>query len=210
EDDLRHVLTERAVTVLDGDDGHEHEPDHHGHGGPFGEHSELIFAVLSAALWGTGLVLGLTSILDGGWLTAVFVTSGLFGGWFTTQEAIESIRNGRMEIDFLMLIAAVGAAVLGRWEEGALLLALFSLGHALEGYAMGRARRAIEALADIAPATALVRRDHAGSADSTDSTVSAELGHVPEIDVPVEALAVGDLVVVKPHARIPADGFIIA
>ena len=51
-----------------------------------------------------------------------------------------------------MLVAAAGAAALGKWEEGALLLALFSVGHALEGYAMGRARRAIEALTELAPA----------------------------------------------------------
>ena len=91
-----------------------------------------------------------------------------------------------------MLIAAGGAALLGKWEEGALLLALFSIGHALEGYAMGRARRAIEALAELAPATAVVRRDGT------------------EFEVPVEELRLGDIVVVKPNERIPSDGFVIA
>ena len=77
------------------------------------------------------------------------------------REAYDSIRAGRFEIDFLMLVAAAGAAALGEWFEGGLLLFLFSIGHALEGYAMGRARRAIEALAELAPATARVRRDGA-------------------------------------------------
>ena len=57
-----------------------------------------------------------------------------------------------------MLVASIGAAALGEWFEGALLLFLFSVGHALENYAMGRAKRAIEALAELAPQSALVRR----------------------------------------------------
>ncbi|MGN6693566.1 MAG: heavy metal translocating P-type ATPase [Aquihabitans sp.] len=195
---LRSVLADRKVFVADGQvdhaegDGHDHGTGEHDHGGPFGERSELVFAVASASLWALGLVLELTAALEGAPITAIFIASGLLGGYYTTREAIDSVRNGRFEIDFLMLVAALGAAVLGKWEEGALLLALFSLGHALEGYAMGRARRAIEALAELAPATAVVR-DAQG-----------------EREVPVEELAVGDTVVVKPNERIPADGFVAA
>jgi len=90
-----------------------------------------------------------------------------------------------------MLVAAAGAAALGAWAEGALLLFLFSIGHALENYAMGRARRAIEALAELAPRTAHVRRD----------------GQV--VELPVEDLRVGDTVVVRPNERLPADGFVV-
>ncbi|WP_330294912.1 P-type ATPase [Streptomyces sp. NBC_00503] len=102
------------------------------------------------------------------------------------------MRAGRFQVDFLMLVAAAGAAAIGRWEEGAALLVLFSLGHALEGYAMGRARRSIEALGAIAPRTALVRRGTAAPAE-----------------VSVEELAVADTVVVRPHTRVPADGFVV-
>ncbi|MFX6230845.1 heavy metal translocating P-type ATPase, partial [Acinetobacter baumannii] len=77
----------------------------------------------------------------------------------TVREAVDNIRLKRFEIDTLMLVAAAGAAALGSWAEGALLLFLFSLGHALEHYAMGRAKRAIEALAKLAPEVASVRRD---------------------------------------------------
>jgi Cd2+/Zn2+-exporting ATPase len=90
-----------------------------------------------------------------------------------------------------MLVAAAGAAALGEWAEGALLLFLFSLGHALEHYAMGRARRAIEALADLAPETAVVRRGE------------------DEREIPVEALRVGDVVIVRTNERLPADGFVV-
>ena len=90
-----------------------------------------------------------------------------------------------------MLVAAAGAAALGEWFEGGLLLFLFSIGHALEGYAMGRARRAIEALAELAPATARVRRNG------------------QESEIPVEDLRVGDTVVVRPDERIAADGVVV-
>ena len=90
-----------------------------------------------------------------------------------------------------MLVAAAGAATLGAWAEGALLLFLFSIGHALEGYAMGRAKRAIEELSELAPRTARVRRN----------------GN--ETEIPVEELIIGDIVVVKPDERVPADGFVI-
>ncbi|MCP4620986.1 MAG: HAD-IC family P-type ATPase, partial [Bradyrhizobium sp.] len=126
------------------------------------------------------------------WLpVALFVGAYYCGGFFTLREAIGNLKRKRFEIDTLMLVAAAGAAALGAWAEGALLLFLFSLGHALEHYAMGRAKRAIEALAELAPETALVLRD----------------GKLQEL--PVEALLVGDVVTVKPDERIAADGFVL-
>lgn len=189
-----HTSTEadRGRRVADTtDDGHEDSHDH-AHGGPFGERSELIFAVVSVVLWIIGFVAELTGALGDSTLAVVFIVSGCFGGYFTLRGAIQSVRNGRFEIDFLMLVAAGGAALLQKWEEGALLLALFSIGHALESYAMGRARQAIEALSDLAPPTAVVRRE----------------GRESEIDV--EDLVIGDVVVVKPNERIAADGFVLS
>jgi len=133
---LRQALADRKVGVAgaaagghDEHAGHDHGGGEHGagdhdHGGPFGERSEIIFALASASLWAIGLALELSKAAEGAPVTAVFIASALFGGYFTSREAIESVRNGRFEIDFLMLFAAVGAAVLGKWEEGALLLAL--------------------------------------------------------------------------------------
>ncbi|MBL8774920.1 MAG: heavy metal translocating P-type ATPase [Acidimicrobiales bacterium] len=192
---LREALQRRGVKVqAPGEDpeAHDHPKGQHDHGGPFGERSELVFAITSAALWTVGFVLELATDLSETALTLLFIAAGVFGGYFTAREALESVRNRRFEIDFLMLVAAAGAAALGKWEEGALLLALFSLGHALEGYAMGRARRAIEALGELAPKTATVRA-------GTD-----------EREIPVEQLSLGDVVIVKPNERIPADGFVVA
>ncbi|MFF3213132.1 heavy metal translocating P-type ATPase [Streptomyces sp. NPDC002886] len=160
--------------------------------GFLGERAELVSALLALAVYLTGLTLQLTGY-GGPVPQALFVAAYAFGGFFTLREALLAVRGGRFQVDFLMLVAAAGAAAIGRWEEGAVLLVLFSLGHALEGYAMGRARRSIEALGALAPRTALVRR-----------------GPGAPVEVPVEELAVGDTVVVRPHTRVPADGFVAA
>jgi len=169
------------------------EPDsaEHAHATIFGFSAELIFV----AMCGLTLLLGWSIATFGnvpGWVPqSLLVATYFFGGWFTFREAIQHLRVRQFEIDTLMLVAAVGAAILGEWAEGALLLFLFSLGHALEAYAMGRAKRAIEALADLAPRTARVRRS----------------GDVTEISV--DDLIVGDIVVIRPNERLPADGFVI-
>ena len=175
--------------------GHDHaagEHDHdHAHGGIFGPNTELIFALACGALLGIGFAIE-KLVAAPAWLPlALFLGAYFCGGFFTLREAIDNLKQRRFEIDTLMLVAAAGAAALGAWAEGALLLFLFSLGHALEHYAMGRAKRAIEALAELAPETALVLRD----------------GELKEL--PVEELVVGDNVTVKPDERIPADGFIL-
>lgn len=170
----------------------EHEEHEHEHGGPFGERSELVFSLACGALTGIGWGLeraGVTSLVT----TSLFVVAYVLGAWFTAKEVVVALRARRFEIDFLMLLAAIGAAILGEWFEGALLLFLFTLGHGLEGYAMRRARNAIGALAKLVPETAL-RVDDDGRED----------------EVAVADLAVGDRILVKPNTRIPADGFVSA
>lgn len=121
-----------------------------------------------------------------------YLATYLLGGFFTVQEAYRSVREGRFEVDFLMLVAALGAATVGKFAEGAVLLFLFSLGHALEEYAMSRATKSINALASLAPRTATVKQADGQTAE-----------------VPVEQLQFGDKVIVRPNSRIPADGFLI-
>ncbi|MFZ1266035.1 MAG: heavy metal translocating P-type ATPase, partial [Anaerolineae bacterium] len=102
-----------------------------------------------------------------------------------------ALRERRFDTDLLMVIAALGAAALGDFAEGGLLLFLFSLGHVLEERALDRARAAVRALADLAPKTALVRRDG------------------KEQELPVESLRLDDVVIVRPGVRIPMDGIIL-
>ena len=172
------------------DEKKEHEHDH-AHGGIFGKNSELIFSLICGTLLGIGFGLsfiqGVSSIVP----LSFYIGAYFFGGFFTTKEAIEAISKGEFEIDFLMLVAAIGAAILGQWAEGALLLFLFSLGHALEHFAMEKARKSIAALTELAPKTALLK---------TDGTTK---------EVKIEDLKQGDIIVVKPNTKIAADGIVV-
>lgn len=176
-----------------GADGHAHDEGHsHAHGGILGPNTELIFALACGVALGIGFAVEKLVAGAPGWIpTACYVAAYVLGGFYTVREAIDNLRLRKFEIDTLMLVAAAGAASLGAWAEGALLLFLFSLGHALEHFAMGRAKQAIEALAELAPPTATVRRD----------------GDVRE--VPVGELRIGDVVLVRPNERLPADGFLV-
>jgi Zn2+/Cd2+-exporting ATPase len=162
----------------------------HEHGGLLGENTELIFAVMSGGCLAAGFLISFAPEVPGWLPLSLYIAAYAFGGYYLLRDAIDTLRLGRLEIDVLMLVAAAGAAALDKWAEGALLLFLFSIGHALEHYAMGRARRAIAALGELVPQTAEVRRD----------------GHV--FEVAVADLTIGDTIVIRPNTRIPADGFV--
>src|SRR6185312_10912584 len=112
-------------------------------------------------------------------------------GTYATRDAIRALRHGSVEVDLLMVVAAIGAATIGGWVEGGILLFLFSLGNALEHFALGRTHQAIRSLMELSPEDALVVRDG------------------EERRIPVEELVVGDVVVVRPSERIPADARIV-
>ncbi len=174
-------------------DGHDHSAhDHeHSHGGIFGEKTELIFAIICGALLGIGFGLSFVNGLSEYVSIGFYIGAYFFGGFYTTKEAIEGISKGEFDIDFLMLVAAIGAACLGQWAEGALLLFLFSLGHSLEHYAMEKAKKSIAALTDLAPKTALLKNGN----------------DVKEVKI--EELKTGDVIVVKPNSKISADGIVV-
>lgn len=169
----------------------QHKKEDHDHGGLLGQNTELYFAILSGICLIAGFLLEKFTGLSNNVSFGLYLGGYFFGGYFTLKEAVTKIMKGGFEIDFLMLVAAAGAAFLGKWAEGALLLFLFSLGHALEHYAMGKARKSIAALTDLAPKTALLKRN----------------GSLFEINT--EDLQVGDVIVVRPHTKISADGIII-
>jgi Cd2+/Zn2+-exporting ATPase len=158
---------------------------------PFGENTELYFAIGSGIFWLSGFILSFFYPINTLGLFIVFGTSIFLGGFYTTIEAYESIRKGKFEIDFLMLVAAAGAMILIKWNEAALLLFLFSLGHALEHYAMKRAKKSIAALTDLVPPVAHLIKN----------------GQIEEI--PVEDLKIGDIILVRPNSKIAADGVVL-
>ncbi|MEW5976268.1 MAG: HAD-IC family P-type ATPase [Acidobacteriota bacterium] len=151
---------------------------------------ELLSALFSGLLllvgWSSGRFFGVSP-----WVTTpVLLAAYVFGGWDIARHAWHSVRQGKFDTDLLMVLAALGAAALGEFADGALLLFLFSLGHALEEMALDRARDAVRKLGELAPKTALVKRDG------------------KEVEVGVEQLLVDDVVIVRPGMRLPVDGVI--
>jgi Cd2+/Zn2+-exporting ATPase len=142
-------------------------------------------------LSGAALALGLILQAAGSagplaWLP--FLAAVLLAGTQTARRAWTSLTARRLDIHVLMMVAVAGAVALGEWAEAASVVFLFALAQVLESRAMERARGAIRALMDLAPAEALVRRG------------------ATELTIPVEEVGVGDVVVVRPGEKIPLDG----
>lgn len=147
--------------------------------------------LLAAALCGA---FALAAWLVGGaWALPLFVAAYLCGSWFTAQEVWEHLREGKVDVHFLMLTVAIGGASIGAWGEGSILLFLFSLSGALEHYAMGRTQREISSLFKSAPQSA---------------TVVAE-NHAERI-LPVEELAPGMRLLIKPGDQFPVDAELVS
>ena len=114
--------------------------------------------------------------------------STIAGGWFVVPRGIRAARNGALDMNFLMSVAALGAWVIGQPTEAAATLCLFAIAELLESFSMDRARHAIKALMELSPAAASVRRDGA------------------EVRVPVAEVRVGETVVVRPGEKVSVDG----
>lgn len=153
--------------------------------------TELIFAISCGIFLLTGfLVQKIAQFPNWIYLTS-YIASCVFGSYFIIIEAFKKALKGIFDIDFLMIAAAIGAIYINRWAEGALLLFLFSLGHALEHYAMNKAKKSIEALHKLSPKTALLKT-----------------GNKIE-EIPIANLRIKDIIVVKPNAKISADGVVV-
>lgn len=159
----------------------------------YARNRELAWSLAAGGLTLSGWIIGRSTSLTPWVSILLFAGAYVFGARDNVDHLIKDVRRGRFRfnIDLLMVVAAVGAAALGEWAEGALLLFLFSLGHALEHYALGRARSAITALAELAPRTALVRRN----------------GN--DVSIPIEEVMLGDFAIVKPGERLAIDGVVM-
>lgn len=152
-------------------------------------------ALLAAFSWiftFAGIALDAFTSAPGAISVAVFAAAYLAGGTLSTRAAVTDLLHGRVNVDLLMVTAALGAASLGAWAEGAILLSLFSTSNALEHHALDRTRNAVRALMDLSPQQARVVRE----------------GDMRLI--PVAELAVGDVVIVHPGEKIPADAQIVS
>ena len=151
--------------------------------------SRLRWVLTASVLWIVGMALQLAHIED--LPDLAFGAAILLAGWPFARAAWQSLRSRRLDMNVLMTISAIGAALLGEWGEGAAVIVLFAIGGALQERTLERTRGAIRSLMALAPASA--------------SRVDV---HGQEMSVPVDALQVGDLVRVRPGERVPADGVV--
>lgn len=151
---------------------------------------ELGFALFSGILILTGWIL---AKLDQQAVSVFFyILAYVIGGYFKAKEGItDAIHNKTLNVELLMVLAALGSAIIGYWEEGAILIFIFALSGALETYTMSKSRKEISALMSLQPEEAWLIKDG------------------KEVKVAVEKLQVGDHIFVKPGERIPADGCVI-
>ncbi len=119
----------------------------------------------------------------------------LSGGYYSVQAAFDSLKQRLFDVNFLMIIAAIGAAIVGQPKEGAILMFLFSLSNTLETYAMGRTFTSVRALLDMSPKIARVKRIVNGENDI--------------VEIPVEEVQKNEIVIVRPGEQIPNDGTVI-
>ncbi|MED4080370.1 heavy metal translocating P-type ATPase [Halalkalibacterium halodurans] len=153
-------------------------------------HAELLAALFSGLLISIGWVLENQQIIPVA--VAVYLAAYVIGGYAKAKEGIEeTIANRELNVEMLMIFAAIGSAAIGYWIEGAILIFIFSLSGALETYTMNKSNNEISALMELQPEEALRVRN--GS----------------EERIPVSQLLVGDVIVIKPGERVPSDGKII-
>jgi len=152
---------------------------------------KVLTSAASGVLLLVGWLIGLASapeIIS----TVIYVTAILIGGYFFGREAIEELVFEReIGIELLMSVAAVVATLMGQAAEGTMLVFLYSISEAAEGYTEEKTRAAIKALMDLAPKVALVRRNGR------------------EEEIPVEELQVGDVFIVRPGQSIATDGQVL-
>ncbi|MFJ7737107.1 heavy metal translocating P-type ATPase [Lysinibacillus sp. NPDC097287] len=149
----------------------------------------LIFVVLGyvlASIRGEGDTLAI----------ATFVIAIVVGGIEIFKTGFKNLLHFEFDMKTLMTIAIIGAAIIGEWEEAAVVVFLFAVSEALEAYSMDKARQSIRQLMDIAPPTALIKRAHGE--------------HFHEMELPTEQIEIGDILIVKPGQKIAMDGIVLS
>lgn len=147
----------------------------------------LISAALLLIAWLIGDMYG-----ENHWLPiSVYAASILIGGFSLFIKGFKNLIALRFDMNTLMTIAILGATMIGEWGEGAMVVFLFVISEALERYSMEKARQSISSLLDIAPTEAIIRRSG------------------QEMQIPVDDIQIGDIMIVKPGQKLAMDGKIV-
>ncbi|MFB0635700.1 metal-transporting ATPase PfeT [Bacillus rugosus] len=151
------------------------------------QHAELIAALVSGALILAGWLLSGHQVLS----ITLYLLAFVIGGFAKAKEGIEeTLESKTLNVELLMIFAAIGSALIGYWAEGAILIFIFSLSGALETYTMNKSSRDLTSLMQLEPEEATLM-------------VGGETKRVPVSD-----LQAGDMIVIKPGERVAADGII--
>ncbi|WP_442865222.1 heavy metal translocating P-type ATPase [Alkalihalobacillus sp. CinArs1] len=156
----------------------------------FKRHSELLAALVS------GLIIAFTWLMEGEFSSSIeaglYITAFIIGGFAKAKEGIEdSLEDKDVNVELLMIIAAIGAGSIGYWTEGAILIFIFAVSGALETYTLNKSERELQSLMDIQPETATIVED------GIEKVVQAS------------ELTIDSTILIKPGERVPADGVIL-
>ncbi len=124
------------------------------------------------------------------WAVASFAIAILVGGYATIRQGLRALSRARFDMNGMMTVAVFGAALIGQWEEGAVVAFLYAVSNWLEAFTQDRVRDSIRGMIDLVPRVARVRR------------------HGADIVVPVEEIVIGDRVLIQPGEKLPTDGII--
>ncbi|WP_019241926.1 MULTISPECIES: heavy metal translocating P-type ATPase [Bacillus] len=154
-------------------------------------HIELIAAICSGILILAGWLLDKYEYSTAS--VVIYILAFIIGGYAKAKEGItETIHYKQLNVEILMILAALGSAIIGYWTEGAILIFIFALSGALETYTMNKSHKEISALMDLQPEEATVIDDNGN-----------------EMIKAVADLNIGDHILIKAGERVPSDGMII-
>lgn len=163
---------------------------------PFYKKTENILASVSLLFVIVGYLLSSVRGEEDLFTIAMFIIAIIVGGVKIFKTGLRNLARFEFDMKTLMTIAIIGAAIIGEWEEAAVVVFLFAVSEALEAYSMDKARQSIRQLMDIAPPTATIKRAHGE--------------HYHEMELATDQIEIGDILVVKPGQKIAMDGIVLA